>query len=161
MGMILLLQRVSETEVNQLEQSPELVENLISEQAGGKTTLSLEKSWHGLHFVLTGSAFSEEGPLAFLLVGGTPTGDDLGYGPARLFKPGEVAQIANALGGLSAEEFDRRFDLEKMTTEDLYPQIWDEPREDLLEEYGSYFEQLKQFVHVGAREQQGLLIFLR
>ena len=36
-------------------------------EAGGYT--SLEKSWHGLHFTLTGEEWGEDGPLAFLLAG--------------------------------------------------------------------------------------------
>jgi hypothetical protein len=150
---------VSDFEGRGLLARPERIRRLLDEQAG--TPLSLEKSWHGLHFVLAGSSWGGEGPLAFLLAGGEQVGNsDFGYGPARVFLADEVAQIANALSGLATEEFDRRFDLEKMAEEMVYPQIWDEPRPELLDEYLGYFEELKDLVCKAAQQRQALVILL-
>jgi hypothetical protein len=153
------LRAVSDFEGRGLLARPERIRRLLDQ--GGGTTLSLEKSWHGLHFVLAGECWGGDGPLAFLLAGGEPVGNiDVGYGPARVILADEVAQIANALSALTQEEFDRRFDLEQMAEGMVYPQIWDEPRPDLLEEYLGYFEGLKQFVHLAAQQRQALVILL-
>ena len=47
-------------------------------------TESLEKAWHGVHYLLNGRAESQPGRLAGVIVGGTELGDDeFGYGPSR------------------------------------------------------------------------------
>src|SRR5882762_365214 len=61
----------------------------------------LEKAWHGLHYLLTGSAGEGGLPLGFLLEGGEEVGEDLGYGSPRLFQPPEVRQIDAALAPIS------------------------------------------------------------
>jgi hypothetical protein len=157
--MICELRAVSDFEGRGLLARPERIHKLLDEQA--VEPLSLEKSWHGLHFVLAGESWGGDGPLAFLLAGGEPVGDiDFGYGPARVFRADEVAQIANALTALTPDDIDQRFDVEQMAEEMVYPQIWDEPRPDLLDEYLSYFEELKQFVCQAAQQRQALVITL-
>lgn len=50
-------------------------------------TLRLEKSWHVLHYVLSGSAEVVTSPLSQALLGGREVGNDVGYGPARILEP--------------------------------------------------------------------------
>jgi Domain of unknown function (DUF1877) len=84
----------------------ELLESLIGSGAG----LSLEKSWHGLHFALTGTAWEGVSPLNFLATGGATVGDeDIGYGPARILDPDGVAELDKALGAFTDAGFARRF----------------------------------------------------
>ena len=92
--------------------------------------VDLDKSWHGLHFLLTGSAWDGAPPLNFLVAGGTEVGDiDVGYGPARAFRAAEVAQIDQALGVLSADELKRRFNpAEDDETSDLSHNLGPRPR---------------------------------
>ena len=47
-----------------------------------------------------------------------------------------MVQIANALGAVTQDEFDRRFDPQQMAAEDVYPTgVWDEGRGWLLAEW--------------------------
>src|SRR3954468_22218042 len=93
----------------------------------GQGFVDLDKAWNALHYLLTGSARDGEGPLAFLLKGGTPVGDeDLGYGPARVFQPPEVADIADALASVAQHKLMPRFDLKKFEKLELYPGRWSE-----------------------------------
>jgi hypothetical protein len=46
-------------------------------------TLSLEKSWHMIHYLVTGHTDDSDAPGNALLAG-EPLGEDAGYGPARL-----------------------------------------------------------------------------
>jgi hypothetical protein len=59
---------------------------------------SLEKAWHGLHYLLTGTAWETDGPAAFIVAGGREIeGSNGGYGAARLFTPDQTRQIETAL----------------------------------------------------------------
>jgi hypothetical protein len=87
--------------------------------------VSLDKAWHGLHYLLCGSAEPTPGPLGQAVLGGREAGDDLGYGPARYFTPKETAVIAQALQapGLEAQ-LHSRFDGAKMLSLGIYPGGW-------------------------------------
>lgn len=126
-----------------------------------ENSISLEKAWHGLHFFLTGDCWGGAGYRAFLLYGGREQGGDMGYGPARLFDADEVVEIANTLGGISADELWSRFNAQQMENAEVYPGIWDEPEEDLREEYTEYFEMLKEFVSRTAENGHSLRISMR
>src|SRR5271163_2074263 len=52
--------------------------------------LTLEKSWHCLHYLLTGTAWETGTVLGKTILGGTEIGPDMGYGPARYLVPNEV-----------------------------------------------------------------------
>jgi hypothetical protein len=119
--------------------------------------VSVEKAWHGLHYLLTGEVWQGHGPLAFLMAGGEQLGDDE-ESPARWFTPNETVQIHEALSNVSDNELWSRFDAEEMENQQIYPGIWDEPEEDLKEEYLTYFHELKQVVAAAVQSGQGLLV---
>ena len=54
--------------------------------------LEVDKAWHGLHFLLTGSAW--EGSFSWIPVvaGGSEVGDNLGYGPRWSLTSANVGQ---------------------------------------------------------------------
>jgi hypothetical protein len=127
--------------------------------------VDLDKAWNALHYLLTGNARDGEGPLAFLLKGGSEVGqEDLGgCGPARAFRPSEVAAIADALAGVSQRTLLPRFDLKKFQRLDLYPGRWNEvnPRSDY--DLGYYFgplEQLKSVTRRAKAEGLGMLVWI-
>jgi hypothetical protein len=45
-----------------------------------------------------------------------------------------------------------------MEQQEVYPGIWDEPEEDLKEEYLAYFHDLRQVVAAAAQGRQGLTV---
>src|SRR5262245_10746703 len=155
MGMYCDVYAVTPDEVKRLAADPG-----VTLRFAGSRAVSLEKSWHGLHYLLTGSAWEGELPLGFLLAAGTPVGDDLGYGPARLFLAGEVRQIGTALSKGSDDELWARFDPEEMEAGEIYPGVWDESEEDLREEYVGYFRELKRLVHEANAGGLGLLVLI-
>lgn len=115
--------------------------------AAGGPLLSLEKAWHGLHYLLTGDPWGGDGPEAFLLAGGTPQGRDLGYGPARVFEPTEVSEIAAVLREISPETLWLRFDAGQLAEAEIYGTDWEEEHpDDLREEYLEYYEALQEFL---------------
>lgn len=162
MSMICELFAVTDKAAGSVLEVPTRVHDLLAGLDEGGTGVSLEKSWHGLHFTLTGDAWGGEPPLNFLVLGGEPVGaEDVGYGPARVLRSAEVISLNSSLHEITDEEFARRFDLKQLAAEDVYPQIWDEPREDLLEEYLGYLNEAKEIIGKAAREGQALLVVIR
>jgi hypothetical protein len=99
-----------------------------------------------------------------LLSGGTPVGDDLGeMGPARVFRPLEVAAIADALAPLSEQQLLSRFDLKKLQTLEVYPGRWAELNLRSEYELGYYlgpFRELKSTTARGKAERLGMIVWI-
>jgi Domain of unknown function (DUF1877) len=106
--------------------------------AAPAASLSLEKDWHAIHYLLCGAAQPGQSLLSQVILGGTEIGeDDLGYGPARYFDAKRTADIARELGRSGLEnEMRARFDPTKMVAAELYPGGW-EPGEidNLINEF--------------------------
>lgn len=89
-------------------------------------TLSLDKAWHGVHYLISGETEPGSALVSQAVLGGTALGDDdegfSGYGPARYFTADEVAQLAQELkrSGLESEAA-ARFDAQRMTELQIYP----------------------------------------
>ena len=125
--------------------------------------LCIDKAWHGIGFLLTGSAWEGNELLNFLVSGGEPIeGTDSGYGEDRLFTSDEVKKIDEALQGISKEDFESRFDSAKMMKEDIYPTIWDRPKEedDTLGYISEYFGELKRYIHRTCEQNMGMIVGL-
>jgi len=124
-------------------------------------SVNLEKSWHGLHYLLSGSVWEGDGPLAFLLAENETIPDsDTGYGPVGLLSADRVRQVHVALSALADDALWNRFDSVKMSAESVYPQIWDEPEADLRQEYLFYFRELKALVAKAAAQGDALAIII-
>lgn len=159
MSMYVNLRRVAADALTAVMVRPETIRSLLD--APGPT-LDLDKTWHGLHYLLTGSDWGGAPPLAFIAAGGEPVGEvDLGYGPARAFVPVQVKQLSAALDALAPEALRERFDPDEMMSLGIYPEIWDrDPAEDdtlgwLLEVY----EPMRGFVRAAAAAGDGLLVW--
>lgn len=96
--------------------------------------LDLDKAWHAIHWLLTGSIRPDESLAAAAIMGGEPVGADLGYGPARLLAAEQVQAVSRVLQDLSATALRFRFDPDAMAAAGVYPpDIWAEP--DVWSEY--------------------------
>lgn len=123
----------------------------------------LDKAWHGIHYLLTGTAWEGTEPLNFILCGGTPVGDvDVGYGPARVFRSDDVKKIADALSGLDDSTLREQFDPEEMMSLEIYPEIWDRAPEDddTLGYCIEYVADLRRFLSDAARKSMGIALYV-
>jgi hypothetical protein len=95
---------------------------------GVHTVLSLDKAWHGVHYVLCGETEPGESLLSQAVLGGSEVGEAFsGYGPARCFTTKQVAALASALADPQAEqEAAGRYDPRRMAELQIYPFGWDE-----------------------------------
>jgi hypothetical protein len=122
-------------------------------------TLGLEKSWDGLHRLLTAAA--QDDALGFLLGGGSEVGVALTYGRPRLLSADFVRRLDAALRGVTDDQFWAGFDARRFEEDGVYPGIWDEPADELREEYVSYVHELKTFVgRVAASGGQIVVVIL-
>jgi len=123
----------------------------------------LDKAWHGIHFLVTGTAWAGEPPLDFLVAGGRAVGaEDMGYGAARAFTASEVRAIDAAVRAISDEELERRYSPAAMKQADIYPDIWDRAgAEDNAREYAmGHVATLREFLADAARRGVGMIVYL-
>lgn len=155
MGMTASLYAVGEPHIDTLRSDPAQAFALLS--AGGPA-VHLDKAWHGIHYLLTGTAWEGDAPLNFLLHGGEPLGDEEGDDLVpRVFDPAEVRQVDAALTALDAGQLRRRYDPRTMRQLDIYPPIWDQ--KEALPFCLERFDALKDFVAENARQGHGMVIF--
>ena len=166
MGMTGAVYAVPTDRMDALRRDPAReIESIRTDDEVVLPNVGLEKSWAGLHYLLTGSpGFGDADgvasqPLAFLVEGGESVADDAGYG-GRLFTPGETKAIDAALSAVSDDRLWSRYDPAAMEAQEVYPMIWDEPEDDLREEYQSYFHELKRVVGIAAQQDMGLLVLI-
>lgn len=121
----------------------------------------IDKGWHGLHFLFTGTADEGDEPACYLVRGGEDVDDE---GLARALRPKQVRRFADYLSGLTKSELQRRYDPARMTQLDIYPQaIWTRPASPgdtpLTWLLGSFTE-LKGFVSRAADAGNGLIVLV-
>jgi Domain of unknown function (DUF1877) len=136
MGMIGYCKAVTPDELASILADPAKVKAVV--YSTEKPPLDLDKAWWGIHFLLTGEYGPGAEPISWAIMGGLELeGPDLGYGPPRYLRPDQVAAVAAALTGVSAETLAGRFDADAFTKADIYPSIWDEGSEaaDYLIDY--------------------------
>lgn len=161
MSMTVVVYAVPTSDAHRLASDPDFFAEFTRYDNTTTASVSLEKAWHGLHYLLTFDAWEATGPKAFLIAGGFEIPEsDAGYGPARLFSPEETAEINAAISPISDDDLWRRFDPKEMASKDIYPMIWDEPEDDLKQEYLFYFRDLKKLVANAAAVGHGLLVYL-
>lgn len=159
---IALLSRLMQA---QFENDDELIKQLSvqAQQAGNldttKTRLSIEKEWQAIHYLLAGEvAFDQsqsELPLSSLVLGGTPTKFEAGYGYVRYLSPNEVKELAQALHQVSRADLRSRFDARGSM--EIYAQEdeWDEKTWEFLL---SVFDSLISFFNEASANDEVILI---
>lgn len=133
-------------------------------EAGETYQIDLDKAWHGLHFLFTGSDLEGEPPLNFFMGGGKEVGDiDVGYGPARVFRSDQVQAIQAVLGKIEKDELIQKYQPDVMIQKDIYPAIWDRNPEDdnMLAYLLEYFGVLREFMNTSAARGMGMAICLQ
>ena len=119
--------------------------------------IDVDKAWHGIHFLLTGSDWEGDPPLANMILGGCEIGEDVGYGPARYLTAKQVQDVANALP--SREKLATRFDIPKMNQAKIYPEIWNEG-DEMLDYVLTNYETLADYYKDAATKGNAMLKFL-
>ncbi|RYZ36275.1 MAG: DUF1877 family protein [Myxococcaceae bacterium] len=172
MDMLCTLRSATETQLQALRKAPTRLEAFLEDEedfgdAKGAAFLELDigEAWHGLQFLLTGTAWEGTPPLDFLVRGGEDVGDiPSDEGTARVFDAASVKALAEALKTVPEDTLRKRFDPARLQAEDIYPGTWEEeePAEDVdpLEELVSYFVELRKFTASVAKRGHALLVHI-
>jgi uncharacterized protein DUF1877 len=162
MSMIYRIFAIPDEAAAEILADPGRVHELVYSWDKSPHILSLEKSWHGLHFLMTGEVWAGDPPLNFLTLGGEEVGDiDVGYGPARIFRAPAVVAIHEALNNFPDSNVDARLIQSAFEAAQIYPEIWKEPRDDLVNEYTRFLQALKSHIKKAADSQQALLLVVQ
>jgi hypothetical protein len=119
--------------------------------------LGLEKSWHMMHYMFTGSTEPAGGP-GDALMGGEELGEDFGYGPARLLDAEATRAFGDFLNGIDFDRMKARIDSRKMTDDGVYAVSDDD--DEVRQEFAEYFPRLRDYVAGMAHKQGGLLVWI-
>ena len=128
-------QRLKRT-ASELGSSGDAILKLMEERAGrgarpgspvsARAVLSLDKAWHGVHYLLCGEVEAGPALLSQAVLGGVALGEDdegfSGYGPARYFTAAQVSDLSQALSRPELEsEAAARFDAQRISELSIYP----------------------------------------
>jgi hypothetical protein len=162
-GIVGFLLRLSPIKIESVSDDEGYVYGAVTES--GKE-IDLDKAWHGLHFLFTGTAWEGEWPGCFLLRGGEELGDggEIGQGPPIAYRPDKVREIAMFLSGLPQGDLEKRFDSGRMSTMGIYPDpIWRRPATGgvtPLQYLTENFRLLRQFVTDAEESGDGIVVVL-
>lgn len=68
--------------------------------------------------------------------------------------------MATALSAISVEDFAARCDFAAMNDADIYPSIWDDSPDELIEYITSYYSELVDFFNKAARENDAMVLYI-
>ncbi|WP_306210202.1 YfbM family protein [Actinoplanes sp. RD1] len=120
--------------------------------------LDVDKAWHGIHYLLTGSEW-EAGPGAGAAVlGGEVLVAEGVDGPPRLLGPAVVREVAAGLAAVDVAWLRDRFDAEELTGAGIYPAVWDD--EDFDGYLLPHFEELREFYRAAAAQGEAVLLVI-
>ncbi len=122
-------------------------------------SIDIDKGWHGLHFLFTGTVDEGEEPACYLVRGGEDLDDE---GQARALRPKQVRRFAEYLSALTPAELTRRYDPERMTNLEIYPDaIWmrpSSPDDSPLQWLLGCFSDVQRFTHRAAAANDGVIV---
>ena len=125
--------------------------------------LSLEKSWHMLHYLFTGHAGTGHAP-GDLLLSGEELGEDVGYGPARLHDERKAGEFSRFLEGQDLVRLRARTDFDAMNRAGVLYGAGEPASEVahkmLHEEMALYFQLLRDYVQAMAGKGDGLMVWI-
>ncbi|MBI2268422.1 MAG: YfbM family protein [Candidatus Blackburnbacteria bacterium] len=161
MSMIQHYKQVTQNKILEIDKNTSIIPKILQDNES-YPQLNIDKSWDGIHFLLTGKATGDKvdqsNPLEWVIAGWGEQGPEVGYGPSRVVAPKEVTQLAHILSKLKDDDFKKRFDPVKMNDVGIYPDgIWDE--ENILDWLVDNFHQVKDFYIDAAKKGNAVLIW--
>jgi hypothetical protein len=120
--------------------------------------LSLEKSWAGIHYLLTGVGEGGRPPLSWTVFGDKEIPDAgklMGYGPAHVLTAQQVSSVSKNISRFTKDKFLRKFDLKAMKA----AQIYAVRSAGDVEYLWTHFQKLKTFYLQATKQHNGLISY--
>lgn len=126
--------------------------NDVKTSSSIQTKLSLGKTWHALHFLLTGQDSAGEPPLSYTISAQhavfqhPPFQDDTPQqSPVRYNTVVLVSEIEHQLSKLTTDDFRKCYKADEIRASKVYPHYWGEHVQSEVEELTLAFTQLQDF----------------
>ncbi len=122
MGMVIYLRRAGDADIDRLVADPSVFETFMFDEGVENLDLvDFDMAWHGVHWLLTGSADDVGHPLGIIIAALPELGaDENGEGGIGLIAPPLMKAFADALDKLDDATLARRFDARAMAKADVY-----------------------------------------
>jgi len=166
MGMIGIVIRVTEEELNTFLKDSETLENKIyaDESYEAEWFLDLDKSWDGINYILTeeiiGGLENEPNKLQRALFSFQIIDEeqDFGYGPAQYLNPNQVKETYSELEKITDENLKSKINSSEMNEIGIYPEIWteSESHEFLIDS----FKEFKEFYKKASENNEAIITYL-
>jgi len=156
--MVLLGAAIPASQMENVAANERLIASAFQRKDG--STIYLDKAWHGLHFLLTGTAYDSSSLLGKAILGGRAVGEDQGYGPMRVVSPEQVKAIADVLSKVTPEELSARYDPAALDKAQIYPTIWVRDGAEGLKYLLSFFGPLQAFYIKAAENGQAVVLII-
>ncbi|MDQ3809408.1 MAG: YfbM family protein [Chloroflexota bacterium] len=153
------LRPASDAEIERLLAHPEEITRLLyGGGLDGRERVDLGRTWHAIHFGLTGSRLGGTPPLNFLVDEGTPVGNvDVGYGPARALTSERVRDLALALASIEPGQL--RLDAAALDAAAIYPGEWSSNGQ-AVQSVAERYRDMRALVLRAAEAGLGLLLYI-
>lgn len=164
--------RITQEKLAKLQNEPESITDFLfpgykADEAAelDGSYLNIDKTWHAIHFLLTGTALPSQAPLTNVVMGGTPLGDaenpDFDFRPVCFLTPSEVKEVAEEISKISKAEFQSRFNPSELIKADIHPIIvWQRGGEEKLKYLADYFVRLVKFFQEAANLEEVVLFYI-
>ncbi len=163
MGMCMLLRRCDADTMARLRAEPDTAGAFAAPQdyqaVPEGELVDLDKAWHAIHFLLSGSPDSTTVPEGALFAG-EELGGDLGLGPARLLSEHDTRFFAAYLASKPDDFVEKTLDFAALEAADIYPDIWDRRDAEDIEYVATYFRSLKELVLEAAVNDNGIVVLM-
>lgn len=164
MGMIGCFTAVPPDVQNRLRSDPSLIEDFLFPEDGEgepEHTIDVDKAWHGIHFLLNGTAWGGEEPFSLAVLGGEEVGEDFGYGAVRFLFPAQVKLVAQAIASMPVSELKKRYIPKSLAAMEIYPDIiWERDGDEALEYLLENYKELVEFYKAAATRGDGVLAWI-
>ncbi|MEK8034849.1 YfbM family protein [Ideonella sp. DXS29W] len=152
---------VSPATLARLQRAPEEVERYLVPDNGMAEpphSTDVDKAWHGIHYLLTGTAWEGREPFCWAVMAQPKIGPDLGMGPARYLTAEQVVRLTAALDSLTVDDLSARYDPQAMEALRIYPDaIWRRDGEEALQYLLDHFTHLLDFYRDAAARGDAVL----
>jgi hypothetical protein len=160
MSMIFSAQKITQKDLDDLVQNPEKVHDYSIKE--GSSVTDVDQSWHGIHFLLTGEAWWDNGitPFTKVIFALNEIGqEDVGYGPMRYLPEKELKEVYISIEKLTREDLYKKFNPEEMIKQEIHP-FYTSCTEEDFEYIWDYFQQLREFYKSAMNEGVSVLQYL-
>ena len=151
MGIYAVYTAMTDEQLHALKNAENIIqvlEEIHEADSEDYTSVSIDKMWDGLHFMLTDESASdplEDDELSEFVVGVEPILSDDEFVAISTQK--DVMRIINKISSINFDNYYKAFVPQKYADNKIYPNIWlqDEDKDELFEELKENFELLKNF----------------